>query len=152
MIIDNIKNCEKYESVHEGFKAGFLAIKQYVKDNAEIGKYEIDGKKVYAMVQEYESKLSAERKFEAHKNYIDIQFVISGEEQIQVIDESGLAVKDKYNPEKDVEFFEVPENCTSAYMRAGDFAILYPGEVHAPGVCINEKPQTVRKIVVKVLL
>lgn len=152
MIIDNIKNCEKYEAVHEGFKAGFLAIKKFVKENAEIGKYEIDGKKVYAMIQGYESKLLAERKFEAHKNYIDIQFVISGEEQIQVIDEEGLVVKNEYNPEKDVEFFEIPENCTSAYMRSGDFAILYPGEVHAPGLCINEEPQMVRKIVVKVLL
>ena len=102
MIIDNIKNCEKYESVHEGFKAGFLAIKQYVKDNAEIGKYEIDGKKVYAMVQEYESKLSAERKFEAHKNYIDIQFISEGTEVIYASDISSLTVKEEYNAEKDI--------------------------------------------------
>ena len=152
MIIDNIKNCEKYESVHEGFKAAFEALKKLTAENAEIGKYEIDGNKVYAMVQEYTSKLLDDRKFEAHKNYIDIQFIISGKEQIQVIDEVGLGVKDKYNPEKDVEFFEVPENFTSVYMRDGDFAILYPGEVHAPGVSLNDTPSAVRKIVVKVLL
>ncbi len=152
MIIDNIKNCKKYENVHEGFKEAFDAIKLFVSENREIGKYEINGKKVYAMVQEYTSKLSADRKFEAHKNYIDIQFVISGKEQIQIVDESGLTVDAEYNPEKDVEFFCVPENYTSAFLADGDFAVLYPGEVHAPGVSLNESPQTVRKIVAKVLL
>lgn len=152
MIIDNIKNCEKYESVHEAFKEAFDAIKMLVSEKREIGKYEINDKKVYAMVQEYTSKTEAERKFEAHKKYIDIQFIVNGQEQIQIGDLEGLKNTNEFNLEKDSGLFEAPELYTSAVLKSGDFAVIYPNEAHAPGIALNDTPSNVKKIVVKVLL
>lgn len=152
MIIDNIKNCEKYECVHDGFKKAFDAIKNLVAENKGVGKYEIDGKNVFAMVQEYSSKLEEDCKFEAHKKYIDIQFIISGEEKIYIGPLEGLKSKTEFNVESDGGLFEAPENYTSAMLADGDFAIIYPDEAHAPGMALNNNSKPVRKIVAKVLL
>ena len=80
MIFDNIKNKELYLSINDGFKAGFDFIEKAIKENLPVGKYEIDGKKVWASVQEYLSK--DEAKAEAHRNYIDIQYIVSGKESM----------------------------------------------------------------------
>lgn len=152
MIIDNIKNCEKYECVHEGFKKAFDAIKQVVSENKGVGKYEIDGKNVFVMVQEYNSKLEADRKFEAHRKYIDIQFMISGEEKIEIGALEGLKPEKEFNVESDGGLFKAPENYTTAVLTDGDFAVIYPDEAHAPGISLNDNQKPVKKIVAKVLL
>ena len=152
MIIDNIRNCEKYECVHEGFKKAFDAIKEIVSENKGVGKYEIDGKNVFVMVQEYTSKLEADCKFEAHRKYIDIQFIISGEEKIYIGPLEGLKPVTEFNTESDGGLFEAPQSYTTAVVADGDFAIIYPDEAHAPGISINENQKNIRKIVAKVLL
>ena len=76
MIFDNIKNAETYFNLDEKIKKGLEFILNNDLTTFENGKYEIDGDKVTANIQEYDTK--AEGLFEAHKNYIDIQYVISG--------------------------------------------------------------------------
>ncbi len=146
MIFDNIKNKELYLSINEGFKVGFDFIQKVEKENLPIGKYEIDGKKVWASVQEYLSK--DEAKAEAHRNYIDIQYIISGKEIMLNANIDLCKSKVEYNSDKDVEFFEP---CQTAKLEcgAGDFAIFFPTDVHTPGLKVNENTP-VRKVVIKV--
>lgn len=150
MIFDNIKNCEKYFGVNKRFEKAFDFIKKAVEENLEVGKYEIDGKEIFALVQNYDSKLKENSVFEGHENYIDIQFVIEGREMLGVIEVSKADVKIEYNPEKDVTFYHESENASYLIANSGDFCIFYPHDIHSPGVAFNNSPSNVRKIVVKV--
>ena len=117
-------------------------------DGAAVGKYELEGG-AYVSVQEYTTKARSEAKYEAHKKFIDIQLILSGRELIAVTPIEKMEIKDEYNETKDVMFFQHNDECTDYVLEAGDFLILYPQDVHMPGVCINER-SLVRKIVVKV--
>lgn len=114
---------------------------------AEPGKYPLSGGGTYATVSEYLTRESAP--FEAHRKFIDIQFIVSGREYIDVAPLGAMSVvRDDYNPEKDIMFFTV-----SGYERrladSGRFLILFPGDAHRPCMSV-EKAEPVKKVVVKV--
>ncbi len=149
MIFDNVKNCSLYYAVHKNFKKAFDFIIKAVKENLPVGKYEIDGTDLYASVQEYLSKDEQAAKNEGHRNYIDIQFVIKGTEKILVEDINFSKIKTEYNEVKDVEFYFDAEDANALILNEGDFAVLFPHDIHKP--CLTYKTQeNVKKIVVKV--
>jgi YhcH/YjgK/YiaL family protein len=117
-------------------------------EGAAVGKYDLENG-VYVSVQEYTTKARSEAKYEAHKKFIDIQMILSGKELIAVSPIEKMTISDEYNEEKDFMLFHHNDECTDYVLEAGDFLILYPQDVHMPGVCVNEK-SPVRKIVVKV--
>ena len=148
MIIDSIKNCDMYTQTDENLRKGFEFIKSYLKNPLEAGRYEIDGDKVYAMVQEYETKVPG--KFEAHKKYTDIQYLVSGKELIGYANVSSLTPETAYDAEKDFMLFERKNGTTELILEGGMFAVFYPEDGHMPG-CMVEKAENVVKIVVKVI-
>lgn len=147
MILDNMKNCDIYAQDNEKIKKGFDFLKEFLRNPVELGKHQIDGDNVYAIVQEYETKEPS--RLEAHKRYIDIQFVASGKESIKYADISTLDVDTEYNGETDVAFYHSKENLTGLVLESGMFAVFYPNDGHMPG-CLIDKPEKVLKIVVKV--
>ena len=149
MVFDNIKNCKTYCGMHRNFEKAFDFIKKAVEENLPTGKYEIDGKDLFASVQEYDSKTSS--KAESHKNYIDIQFIVTGKEIIKSLDIAKATPNTEYNAEKDVMFYESNEAATTVVLEDGEYMILFPHDVHEPGLCV-ETPSPVKKIVVKVKL
>ena len=145
MIFDSIKNISKYLNLDKKIQKGFDFITKNNLKNFENGRYEIDGKNIYANIQEYETK--EEGMFEAHRKYIDIQYVISGFEKIEVCEISELQEKIPYDKEKDLIFFE--GNGSSLKLKEGYFAVFYPQDGHKP--CItDENKSNVKKVVVKV--
>ena len=68
-----------------------------------VGTYEVDGD-FYFMIQEYETKEAADCRLETHKNYTDIQWIISGEEAIDTVNVAGLTVEEAYDADRDVAF------------------------------------------------
>ena len=149
MILDTMKNKELYYKLGEGFKLGLEFIEKCKKEGVEVGKYELDGKNVYANVQEYNSK--EEAKFENHNNYIDIQYIISGSEMMECAEAKYCQTMTPYNPDKDVEFFTCSGMKARMEFEAGSFAIFFPKDIHKPGVMLNEQVP-VKKVVVKVHL
>ena len=117
-------------------------------EGAAVGKYDLENG-VYVSVQEYTTKARSEAKYEAHKKFIDIQMILSGKELIAVSPIEKMTISDEYNEEKDFMLLHHNDECTDYVLEAGEFLILYPQDVHMPGVCVNEK-SPVRKIVVKV--
>ena len=151
MIVGNINDIwvENYKKAHPRFEAAFEALKKLIADGAEVGKYEIDGKNIYAMVQEYDTKPVAEKKFEIHKDYIDIQYIIEGEEEIRFDVPENL--KPGLPPKGDNIFFDIAtDTCDTAVLSAGEFAVIFPGEPHAPGIRHSEDKKNIRKIVFKI--
>jgi YhcH/YjgK/YiaL family protein len=146
MIFDTLANADFYRSLHPGFEKAFEFLKRADLATMEKGTYEIDGKNVYAMVQGGPGKKSADARLEAHDRYIDIQYLIEGNERIGWKPRREcITTSSAYNSEKDIVFYgDVPQT-TLAFV-PGSFALFYPFDAHAPMISDGE----VRKCVVKV--
>ena len=151
MILSSINDqmIDSYKKVHPRFETAFDALKKFALGEYEVGKYEVDGKNIFVMVQEYDTAPIEEKKFEIHKDYIDIQYIISGEELMGYESIDKLTPMNEYKP--DVQHFFVNKEYDSFVLGAGEFVIFFPGEPHAPGAAANGVPSGVRKIVVKIL-
>ena len=150
MIIDNIRNSKLYASTYPGFAEAFAFLEKAVAEDLPVGRYEINGDQVFAMVQAYETKPSEAGAYEAHENYIDLQFVMSGVECIEFVDIEKAAVKTPYDPSKDAAFFENSPLSGKAVFEAGDFGIFFPHDTHKPARIFGEGPAPVKKIVAKI--
>ena len=148
MIVDSIKNCETYYGSHIRFNDAFGFIKRAVEENLPVGNYEIVGKDLFAFIQEYETKLPEESAFEGHRNYIDIQYIVSGIEVMMVADISNMQESCDYK--EDIIFFQNYDKATICVIEAGEYGIFFPWDTHKPGLCFERKPEKVKKIVVKV--
>jgi YhcH/YjgK/YiaL family protein len=98
-----------------------------------------------------DSKPISEGKLEAHRKYIDIQFLLTGEELLGYTPVKDLTVAEEYNPQKDIAFFNTPKEITKVKLEPGLFCILFPDDAHLPG-CRLAEPAEVRKVVIKVRL
>lgn len=150
MILDNLSHAALYYGVHKNMKAAFDFIKKAMGEDLPVGKYELDGKNLFAMVQAYDSKPAEGTLFEGHKNYIDLQFVWQGREVIEVIDVTRTEERTAYNPDKDKVMLAATAPATPAYLTDGDFAIVFPHDIHNPGLAPDGKVAPVKKIVVKI--
>ena len=120
-------------------------------ETVECGRYDVDDE-LYYMVQEYETKYPDQARYEAHEKYVDIQYIVKGVERMEFAETSKLKVTEKYNPEKDVKFLEEPKVIDASIVEAGDYRIFYPEDAHRPGLCVNNTPSKVKKILAKILI
>ena len=148
MIAGTLAQSSRYASLSPRFDAAFEFLRNLSAD-LPLGRHDIAGDDCFALVQAYTTKPLAEGKFEAHRNYIDIQFVQSGRETLLWAPLAGLAETKSYDSEKDYALFAAPANATPLRLRSGEFMIFYPEDAHAP--CLElDGPCEVRKVVVKV--
>ena len=149
MIFDTLENSTRYESLNSRFAKAFAFLRS-VDGTQELGRHDLDGDACFALVQTYETKPLEKAKFEAHRKYIDVQFIQSGRETILWAPLSTM--KDEtmdYSAEKDAALWKLTSDTTPLHVSAGHFAILWPQDAHAP--CIEwDKPEQVFKVVVKV--
>lgn len=115
---------------------------------AEVGKYVIDDDSYY-LVQEYNSKTRENCKLEAHKKYVDVQWIVSGEEELDIVSPEGLEVSEEYNEDKDVVFYKAPVLMQRIILRSGSYMVILPEMAHMPGCAVNESV-AVKKVVIKV--
>ena len=147
MIKDNLIYAETYYSMSDNLKKGFEWLKSHDLVNIECKKHEIDGDRIYANVQEYETKEDAN--YEAHRRYIDIQYVVKGREYIGVTNIKDCNTCEKYDKSKDIEFLKCKNETNYQLLDEGEFMVLYPHDAHKPSINPN-KTEFVKKIVVKV--
>ena len=149
MIVDNIKNCEKYILLNPKFSTAFDFIKKAVADNSPLGRYEFENGD-YAFIQEYVTKDEEDCIYEGHRKYIDIQYIIEGVEVIGVTDISKTTPKTEYDEQKDVQFFENCDRAAITVIDAGEYGIFFPYDIHKPAMSFGGKKAALKKIVVKV--
>ncbi len=145
MIIDNLANLEKYESLNENFKIVNDYLKTHDLEKMESGKYEIKGSEIFFNLNEYETK--SIQKLEAHKKYIDIQILVSGEEYMGYTNIENTKVAQEYSQEKDVMFLTGEVDKIKATNK--NFLIFYPQDAHMPALAITE-PMQVKKAIFKI--
>ena len=148
MIIDKIENAKLYTGLSESIAKGLEIIQDKSLFEKEDGKYEIDGDNLFILVQHYTTKDKEEMLFEAHKNYIDIQAIIDGEETIGYALTETLKVVQPYKP--DVTKYADPPVFTEVKLAKGMFAIFYPDDAHKPCYDYRAGKSNVHKVVVKV--
>ncbi|MEZ5386240.1 MAG: YhcH/YjgK/YiaL family protein [Prosthecobacter sp.] len=149
MILDTLANAAHYESLNSRFAKAFAFLRT-VDGTQALGRHDLDGDDCFALVQTYETKPMEKALFEAHRKYIDVQFIQSGRETILWAPLASMKEETMaYSGVKEAALWKLVPDVTPLHMSAGHFAILYPEDAHAP--CIEwEKPEQVFKVVVKV--
>lgn len=148
MIADVIKNKHLYSDISARIKAGLDYIAKTDFSSLEPGRIELDGSNLFVLVQSYDSIPKEQGKWECHRNYIDIQYIADGIEQIGFANTGGMHVITPYNPEKDIEIL----GGTGDYITLpkGAYGIFFPDDAHQPKIAPGNLPGRVKKIVVKV--
>lgn len=150
MILDTIQNASAYEGLHAGIDMALKAVAAYTPENYETGRIEIDGDKVFLNRFAYDTGDPANAKFEAHRAYIDVMYMVEGEETIYVKPTSQLSnITMEYDPAGDALLAAFDADATPVHLTAGSFIVLMPQDAHAPGYWYGES-KGVKKIVGKV--
>lgn len=147
MVYDKVGNIELYKGLSEDIYLGLEFLKNS-NPNIENGVHELSPR-VKAIVSEYQTKDVNEYGFEAHRKFVDIQFLIKGSEKICCLPIEKLEEKKPYQEDNDAAFYTANSKPIEIELGNGFFAIYYPQDGHMPGLCV-EKPESVKKVVVKV--
>ncbi|QYJ86662.1 YhcH/YjgK/YiaL family protein [Shewanella mesophila] len=151
MIVDTLDNIEQY--THLGPRIA-TALKHLVDTDfsrLEVGTYELDGKDLFVIVNDYETKPREVEPFEVHRRYIDVQYVVSGEEEFGYLPLADQTPSRPYFEKHDYAEYDYESNKDGAAfipLKAGMFALFFPQDMHMPGT--SATPKTVRKVVIKV--
>lgn len=147
MIIDSLKNAHFYYGINTKFA---IALKFLIKTDFSgflDGKYEINKDNIFAIVQTYNTKPNENDLFEAHRKYIDIQYVIEGKELIGYTNINNLMQKSPYNSDNDIIFMEGKGDFFE--LSSDKFGIFMPQDAHKPSIAIDQ-PSLVKKVVIKI--
>ena len=130
-----------------GYPLAFVAAKIALGYTLDEIQNDITGQ-TYANVQEYTSR--TENKYEAHRLYIDVQIVLSGEENIFVAPlDKASGIAQEYSTKSDCVLFEDAAEGKAVKADPDNWVVLFPNEAHKPCMAISE-PSPVRKVVVKI--
>lgn len=150
MIIDKLENAQKYYVLGESFKKAFEFLKNTNIVELENGKHELDGENLFVSVQDYMTKALDDCRFEAHKKYIDIQYIAKGFEKLGYANIDECTPTTTYDENADITFLDC-QNDKHSFVNAdeGYFVIFMPQDAHMP--CVSVDGATfVKKAVVKI--
>ena len=151
MILDTLPHWRRYAATLPGLETAFAYL-QTLDTGCPNGRYELDGDRVYCLVQRYRTKPREQAAFEAHRNYADVQYILAGRETILWAPLAALTTVTKpHDPSRDIGFFATVTGATPVHLGPQQFAILFAEDGHAPGVEADGAADVV-KAVVKVRL
>lgn len=150
MILDHLSNASSYVGLSSRLALALRLARETDWSSRADGRHDLDGERVFALVQEYTTKPREQGRWEAHRAHIDVQLVLSGVEQMGHAPITSLQTYEPYDASRDIEFFaDAPGDFLT--VRAGMFAILMPQDGHMPGLTpAGAAHGHVRKVVLKV--
>lgn len=148
MIVDQISNYDLYKGMDVKVDKAIEYIQNTKFQYLNTGMQEVDGEELFFNLIEYETKEEEERFWESHKKYIDVHYILDGEEFVGYEQFERMSLKEDYNEQDDFFLLEGKLQ-TKVKLQKGDFMICYPQDVHMTGIKVNEK-HMVRKVVFKV--
>ncbi|MDD3012162.1 MAG: YhcH/YjgK/YiaL family protein [Candidatus Gastranaerophilales bacterium] len=147
MIIDQLKNAHLYYGMSKKIATALKFLEENNLSRMNSGRYAVDGDDIFTLFQSYMTKEVQECKWEVHRRYIDVQFILQGREKMGYAGLEKMEVIQDYDEETDVAFLEGEGdffNVTSGY-----FVIFEPDDVHMPGIAADTS-EPVKKFVVKI--
>lgn len=152
MILDEMKNAASYQGILPAITTALEKAAAYTPDNYPGGRVDVDGDDLFLLLNSYETHSPEGAFLEAHQQYIDVMYMVEGEEIIYVKPTDRLRTITKpYDREGDYLLAELDRDATPVRLGAGQFIVLFPQDAHAPG-CYDQTPEAVKKIVAKVRL
>ena len=146
MIVDRFEYADRYLGLHPSFAVAFRYLRETLGGEVEPGRHEIVGDDVFAIIEKTNGRGREASPLEYHRRYIDIQYVVSGEETFgwSPIAECNDP-KSEFDSSRDIGFYsDQPSNWVT--IPAGYFAIFFPEDCHAPLAGVGP----LQKIVIKV--
>ena len=149
MVCDHIKYASEYFNLSHGIRYALEYLQSTDVGALDAGRHELHGDRVFALVSDYDTRAPEETFWEAHRRHVDVQYVHAGSERIGYGDLAAFEAE----PYDEVRDLLVARGNSSHFVEvgAGGFVILFPHDVHMPGL-IARAVERVRKIVVKVRL
>ena len=151
MIIDTLSHAPSYYQLGPRFFTALEFLRTCTPGQIPDGRVDLQGDALYALFQSYRTTPVAQKKFEAHRRYADVQFLVSGRESIVYAPLSVLNPVTAYDEAKDFTLYETASATTPLLLLPGTFAIFLPQDGHKPGCDAGETAE-VRKIVLTVRL
>ena len=148
MIIDRLDKWERYFRNSRRFSAAFNYLLNTIKNKVNDGCYKIEGNDLFANIDSYQTVNEHEKRFEAHRKYIDVQYIVKGTEAIYWLNVQDLTSETDYSYKDDIIFFNEADDCRLK-LSEGFFVVFFPEDAHKPG-CIWQKVENVQKIVLKI--
>lgn len=149
MIYDNLANADTYRHVKPGIAQALDYLRKTDFTDVPNGRYELDGSNVYAMVMRYQTRPLENSVWESHRKYIDVQYIFRGEEAFGYVPfDQAPPVTQPYDDKTDAQLYGPAT--VMIPLKAGQFAVFYPQDIHAPCLIANGTPSDVVKVVVKV--
>lgn len=148
MILDHMKNIDNYKFLSNPIIRALEQIRDTDFSKLEDCTYEVDGRDLFFFIQSYDTKPVNDTP-EAHRQYIDIQYMISGTEQMGIA-QLDTAVEIEARPQNDIWFYHSPMDFIT--VSEGMFAVFFPNDAHAPCISPAAGANPVRKCVFKVRL
>lgn len=149
MVVDQLNNWNLHAVLPQLRRAFELLTSQDIGTWPD-GRVELDGEHIFALPQSYQTRPADQCRWEAHRRYIDIQYVISGREAMGYAPLPALKPTTDFDQAKDVGFYDGTGSIIT--VDAGMFAVFFPHDAHMPCMQVAGHPESVRKVVVKVAL
>ena len=146
MIVDNLNNCALYEKVHKDFAKVFEVLKK-IATGAQADRIVLDEGNVWINAPFVASVTDEPKLYEAHREFIDIHYVISGAERFGCANVNCLETTKEYNTVDDYELLTGKEECI--ILREGDFCIVFPQDAHIPA-CQKVGNGELKRVVAKI--
>ncbi len=149
MIFDKVSNHLLYP-LGAAWLEAFLFLQTATPELAD-GKHQLRGNDLFAIVMGYQTQPVETSELEAHRRYLDIQMLLAGREGVACHEVSELQVIQPYDPATDAELYQVPPVAPARLiLKPGDFLAFFPHDAHMPCLMLDQGPENVRKVVIKV--
>lgn len=114
-----------------------------------LGRSHQSGESFYCQTLEYRTEDINNFQFEIHEKRLDLHYIVSGEEQIDVSPDTAFVPVTEYNSDRDIQYVKEPSHYNNVILHAGDFVLIGMHEPHRTNGMVDGKPSDVRKIVLK---
>jgi len=149
MIADTLERLENYSSELKDLDKVLACLKTLDLFSLEKGKYPVPETEAYFQIQEYDTKLPGEGRFESHRKFTDIQCVLDGTEYIGWAPLEKGIVQEEYDENRDLMFYQDPEVFTKVILESGQFGVFFPKDLHMPGCAVDGRVRN-RKLIIKI--
>ncbi|MEI8200472.1 MAG: YhcH/YjgK/YiaL family protein [Eubacteriales bacterium] len=149
MIYDKLANASLYAGMGPELREALQVLQNINVNSYVTGKVIVDGDRLFYMCNAYETRAKEDALMEAHQQYIDLMYMVAGEEIIYVKPTDELdQITNPYDEAADALLAAIDADATALRLQKGQFVILYPQDAHCP-MCETDKPEAVQKIVMK---
>ena len=150
MIYDTIFYADRYGGLYPGIDRVLKEVIAYTPENYPGGRVDLEGDDIYLNLAEYDTHGIEAGLAEAHREYIDVMYMVEGTEVIYVKPVDRLRhVTKEYDPAIEALLADIDEDGCEIRLEKGDFVILFPEDAHAPA-CHADGQVHVKKIIGKV--